>query len=53
MSHDYGWRDACAAGGVTDMVVGSSAWLGSVVLFINLVVSDDLKEAPIKCLLGI
>src|ERR1041384_3048724 len=28
MSHDYGWRDSCAAGGVTDMVVGSSALLG-------------------------
>src|SRR5215831_3279058 len=28
MSHDYGWRDSCAAGGVTDMVVGSGALLG-------------------------
>src|SRR5437762_3236902 len=28
MSHDYGRRDSCAAGGVTDMVVGSGALLG-------------------------
>src|SRR5438552_2836124 len=28
MSHDYGWRDSCAAGGVTAMVVGSGALLG-------------------------
>ena len=28
MSHDYGWRGSCAAGGVTDMVVGSGALLG-------------------------
>jgi len=28
VSRDYGWRDSCAAGVVTAMVVGSSAWLG-------------------------
>src|SRR5690349_20931191 len=28
MSHDYGWRGSCAAGDVTDVVVGSSALLG-------------------------
>src|ERR1043166_55220 len=28
MSHDYGWRDSCAAGGVTAIVVGSGALLG-------------------------
>src|SRR5437762_724593 len=28
MSHDYGWRGSCAAGGVTAMVVGSGALLG-------------------------
>ena len=27
MSHDYGWRGSCAAGGVTAIVVGSGAWL--------------------------
>ena len=30
MSRDYGWRASCPAGGVTDVVVGSSAWFGSV-----------------------
>ena len=29
MSRDYGWRASCLAGGVTDVVVGSSAWFGS------------------------
>src|SRR5437773_12419225 len=28
MSHDYGWRDSCAAGGVTAIGVGSGALLG-------------------------
>src|ERR1044071_7083806 len=28
MSHDHGWRGSCAAGDVTDMVVGSGALLG-------------------------
>jgi hypothetical protein len=28
MSHGYGWRDSCAAGGVTDMAVGSGGWFG-------------------------
>jgi hypothetical protein len=32
VSRDYGWRDGCEAAGVTAMVVGSSAWFGSVVL---------------------
>src|SRR5688500_13406912 len=27
MSHDYGWRGSCAAGDVTDVVVGSGALL--------------------------
>ena len=29
MSRDYGWRASCPAGGVTDVVVGSSAWFAS------------------------
>jgi hypothetical protein len=28
MSHGQGWRDSCAAGGVTDMTVGSGDWFG-------------------------
>ena len=30
MSHDHGWRGACAARSVTDGIVGSGAWFGSV-----------------------
>ena len=29
MSHDGGWRGSCAAGDVTDVVVGSGALLGA------------------------
>jgi len=29
LSRDYAWRGACAAGSVTSIVVGCSAWLGS------------------------
>src|SRR5690242_9473851 len=28
VSHGYGWRGSCAAGGVTAMAVGSDDWLG-------------------------
>ena len=29
VSHGYGWRDTCAARGVTAIPIGSSGWLGS------------------------
>ena len=32
MSHGHGWRDSCAAGGVTDMAVGSGDWFGLLAL---------------------
>ncbi len=44
------WRGACAAGSVTSIRVGSSAWLGSVVLFIMVASLRNLNDVPLDAI---
>jgi hypothetical protein len=48
MSHGYGWRDSCAAGGVTDMAVGSGDWLALSNLIDNFAVSRYIFSANLE-----
>ena len=44
MSHDYGRRDSCAAGGVTALTVGSGALLGFSGVELS-IIADRYSEA--------
>jgi len=55
MSHGYGWRGSCAAGGVTDMAVGSGVWLGlfSLAPICASIVTTIRRNAAINAILAL